>query len=163
MVSSSCGSPPLARGTRCRVEAVVLPRRLTPARAGNTPGRYHRHHRLPAHPRSRGEHPLNHRPRPPNRLTPARAGNTRRRSWKGGASSAHPRSRGEHKVTHFTLIQLYGSPPLARGTLRYSSPNALSLRLTPARAGNTNLAPLSLFPCPAHPPLARGTLQAVRL
>ena len=50
------GSSPLARGTR--PGGVRVPGRcgLIPARAGNTPRRFHRLPVWRAHPRSRGEH-----------------------------------------------------------------------------------------------------------
>ncbi len=82
---------------------------------------------------------------------------------------------------HFTLNQLDGSSPLARGTLRLLVQVKLTLRLIPARAGNTTLLASCQAASAAHPrsrgehpsrysaqaiaygssPLARGTLHNV--
>ena len=131
------GSSPLARGTH---QALVIPAgwsRLIPARAGNTAAKSITRWRLPAHPRSRGEHP---EPRslgchgvgssplargtpglaryisPPFRLIPARAGNTLNPVSRTSPSSAHPRSRGEHPDPPRVMVIPAGSSPLARGT-----------------------------------------------
>ena len=50
------GSSPLARGTHCRIVQITIPRRLIPARAGNTSVYVLMSPPQPAHPRSRGEH-----------------------------------------------------------------------------------------------------------
>ena len=75
-------------------------------------------------------------------------------------------------------LTVFGSSPLARGTLILGQPTEGRLRLIPARAGNTYHAHRSAMPSPAHPrsrgehplnlnnakkylgssPLARGTL-----
>ena len=52
----SCGSSPLARGTRIEQLNHVISSRLIPARAGNTVGKFTRSGLRTAHPRSRGEH-----------------------------------------------------------------------------------------------------------
>ena len=54
------GSSPLARGTRGQPPGEAGRRRLIPARAGNTRVLGGTSAFLPAHPRSRGEHMLNH-------------------------------------------------------------------------------------------------------
>ena len=48
------GSPPLARGLRPYLNARNMIRRITPARAGFTPGHPHDDETMPDHPRSRG-------------------------------------------------------------------------------------------------------------
>ena len=58
VLKSGAGSSPLARGTQTQVRRTALGGRLIPARAGNTKGSDAQHERSPAHPRSRGEHPL---------------------------------------------------------------------------------------------------------
>ena len=180
---------------------MVLPSvRLTPARAGNTTTQQKQLITQAAHPRSRGEHhavvhgggdrfgspPLargtpagSYKVSYPFRLTPARAGNTRPKTVGAGANPAHPRSRGEHEPSFTCHNSPSGSPPLARGTPPPGFVLLQVLRLTPARAGNTNQAQMSLYSSPAHPrsrgehwhpfhqimqalgspPLARGTLM----
>ena len=51
------GSSPLARGTYKRRVGAMWLQRLIPARAGNISGMKPAEASLPAHPRSRGEHP----------------------------------------------------------------------------------------------------------
>ncbi len=53
---STLGSSPLARGTPPLRLLLFRPRRLIPARAGNTPAHISPSGHQPAHPRSRGEH-----------------------------------------------------------------------------------------------------------
>ena len=111
------GSSPLARGTRGCGFLSSTPRRLIPARAGNTSCCSVALFLHSAHPRSRGEHvvavffpahpggssPLA-RGTPtwvtcwvcPSRLIPARAGNTSALTSPLDSAPAHPRSRGEH-------------------------------------------------------------------
>ena len=133
------GSSPLARGTRVHLFLYDLPRRLIPARAGNTFGLGSARPSLPAHPRSRGEHvdgqrlddvcrgssPLARGTRfavilktVNSRLIPARAGNTPTAGKVKPHSTAHPRSRGEHLVQYAKNNFPAGSSPLARGTPR---------------------------------------------
>ena len=91
------GSSPLARGTHLKDAEAATGARLIPARAGNTSWRARGLQRIPAHPRSRGEHryslniPTTEQSSSPlargtrcksfdrrvaDRLIPARAGNT---------------------------------------------------------------------------------------
>ena len=154
-----CGSSPLARGTRTPHPHRQHPRRLIPARAGNTRCGMYGSRPSAAHPRSRGEHgdhllndhgtsgpsPLA-RGTPPevvpdvhqHRLIPARAGNTALRVASIRAASAHPRSRGEHTMHSVMFIFAAGSSPLARGTPDMLCGVWLVHRLIPARAGNTS-------------------------
>ena len=111
------GSSPLARGTCCKVSGGSFVFRLIPARAGNIGGVFASPRAMPAHPRSRGEHPSRSSrslsvsgssplargtcPSPllchvGRRLIPARAGNILDRLSSSPAREAHPRSRGEH-------------------------------------------------------------------
>ena len=53
---SKGGSSPLARGTHGGFHSVIVPRRLIPARAGNTQVALDTNELDAAHPRSRGEH-----------------------------------------------------------------------------------------------------------
>ena len=158
-LAQQCGSPPLARGTLFTIAILGFSNRLTPARAGNTATDNVGAGANPAHPRSRGEHhcqqgaqlafcgspPLARGTHHKNdgasieeRLTPARAGNTHVVRFGAPVPSAHPRSRGEHTSSAVYRLGLVGSPPLARGTQFISGFSGFSLRLTPARAGNTS-------------------------
>ena len=95
------------------------------------------------------------------------------------SDEAHPRSRWEHKSVPVPETSLPGSSPLARGTPLFIVLEEGSLRLIPARAGNTVKCQAPLVNFPAHPrsrgehstvfhavtsapgssPLARGTLS----
>ena len=166
------GSSPLARGTRQGREEEGHLVRLIPARAGNTLSYFGGGNVHPAHPRSRGEHsnfprfrlfdfgssPLargTHRhyqaPTPAPRLIPARAGNTGSPAAQAPASPAHPRSRGEHLSGVLAYSNARGSSPLARGTRRRFHPRHRSVRLIPARAGNTIFDPHNIDSPAAHP------------
>ena len=138
MCQVTCGSSPLARGTRCLCAVGRAGLRLIPARAGNTPEIDLATNWHAAHPRSRGEHRTRSAPDSPivgssplargtllsritvpagDRLIPARAGNTYAISSFSATSSAHPRSRGEHGMRMPRVSPSCGSSPLARGTL----------------------------------------------
>ena len=168
----SLGSSPLARGTRGCGFLSSTPRRLIPARAGNTNLGNLLGLPVAAHPRSRGEHLCpNFTPRfrpgssplargtPVNspafyavkRLIPARAGNTHRYPAPSDSCPAHPRSRGEHGILRLRRLLVCGSSPLARGTLFAPFGGDTRGRLIPARAGNTvNDTCVSTLPT-AHP------------
>ena len=154
------GSSPLTQGTLIALIGSVLVLRLIPARAGNTPGLSPPRRQWSAHPRSRGEHVLlksgsvfdsgssplargtrhvGFRVGRDTRLIPARAGNTFHASQNEILSAAHPRSRGEHHRAMVSVSILFGSSPLARGTLNFLRESQRFSRLIPARAGNTAL------------------------
>ena len=137
-VSHRRGSSPLARGTLRESVKHRARERLIPARAGNTRPGVTREPSCPAHPRSRGEHwwmlwlwwsrsgssPLARGTRQRQshvpghvRLIPARAGNTYFPPFRARAGTAHPRSRGEHSLVIMCQPAMFGSSPLARGTL----------------------------------------------
>ena len=69
----------------------------------------------------------------------------------GAAPGAHPRSRGEHGAGSETLPPVPGSSPLARGTRSCRPPCRPSVRLIPARAGNTTHFLFSPLQPWAHP------------
>ena len=116
-VSPIHGSSPLARGTWASLPKRFVTRRLIPARAGNICQSDSRQCRLPAHPRSRGEHTWCSEPH--------------------SAKAAQPRLRWEH--TELSLHDFFkrGSSPLTRGTLARPSGRSAVHGLIPARAGNT--------------------------
>ncbi len=156
-----------------------------------------------AHPRSRGEHircradgvcargssplargtPQFRCPQEPLvRLIPARAGNTSGALRFRRAAPAHPRSRGEHGTPSSGSLSVSGSSPLARGTHVSKAVPPKTVRLIPARAGNTQPVASSTLCLTAHPrsrgeheptplraletcgssPLARGTPEVLR-
>ncbi len=152
------GSPPPTRGTPASTSSASSPFRLTPAYAGNTPTPSHWQSILKAHPRLRGEHPIQRgaehgRPGSPPptrgtlrhsvqsakvlRLTPAYAGNTQSAAKTRTACRAHPCLRGEHVLRRRLRLIRPGSPPPTRGTLHLGKVAIRALRLTPAYAGNT--------------------------
>ena len=166
------GSSPLARGTHLKDAEAATGARLIPARAGNTSWRARGLQRIPAHPRSRGEHSgissssisragssplargtrrLRGTARLYRRLIPARAGNTDILSTSQLRNKAHPRSRGEHAVNLLIGAWLIGSSPLARGTPSHGRKCHAVHRLIPARAGNTSTCRASWGLQAAHP------------
>ena len=156
------GSSPLARGTPESRRKRLRRTRLIPARAGNTHCGHGESSQRSAHPRSRGEHPLQNllkmliigssplargtHSRAKNhagllRLIPARAGNTGVGCPDSDSLEAHPRSRGEHTSIGLMGAVPPGSSPLARGTLTFTCRQQHRARLIPARAGNTLSCP----------------------
>ena len=73
------------------------------------------------------------------RFTPAHAGNTSSATYIKRSGWVHPRSRGEYKSDAHNLSGLRGSPPLTRGILFQMEQMSMSMRFTPAHAGNTSL------------------------
>mgnify|MGYP007051632734 CR=1 FL=1 len=146
------GSSPHARGTHRRRVEQVLPQRLIPACAGNTPAAGGQTVRRPAHPRMRGEHARHCCViGGARRLIPACAGNTPQRSSHPKSNPAHPRMRGEHLTASATFNTSDGSSPHARGTLSVVMDGSGRTRLIPACAGNTALEPIAGCRWSAHP------------
>ena len=84
-------------------------------------------------------------------ITPARAGKRALQHSKSTACQDHPRTRGE-KVWHSTLPPLrQGSPPHARGKERIDYMAKRYARITPARAGKSNLPRVSPWGWGDHP------------
>ena len=65
--------------------------------------------------------------------------------------AAHPRSRGEHRRCWSLRSRRPGSSPLARGTPHAFNAPPVTIRLIPARAGNTMTAVTSASADAAHP------------
>ena len=156
----SAGSSPLARGTPQPNRRARHDRRFIPARAGNTAALFGIRGSSTVHPRSRGEHAVQHpaqrlqggssplargtQPRAERalhflRFIPARAGNTWPRPPTTARAAVHPRSRGEHVGGGAMTRLSNGSSPLARGTLSARPEPYPEWRFIPARAGNTLL------------------------
>ena len=76
-------------------------------------------------------------------ITPACAGNTTMEATLQLGIRDHPRLRGEYIVVTNKRNIFLGSPPLARGILRYITNKIAQAGITPACAGNTN----HLFKC----------------
>jgi len=114
--------------------------RFIPARAGNTHLEQLGTIAQAVHPRSRGEHFVNHLP---NRgevgSSPLARGTPRRNRGSRESVPVHPRSRGEHPYISPSVPMEVGSSPLARGTLEPASRKTTAGRFIPARAGNTPL------------------------
>ena len=155
------GSPPLARVPLRNTRSIRPPCRITPARAGTTSSVHPPVQSAQDHPRSRGYHisrfeavqgsqgspPLARVPQPFRslfffkiRITPARAGTTcschrcLQEVWD------HPRSRGYHVDHQHESGILVGSPPLARVPQPRAPIAQMSPRITPARAGTTEIS-----------------------
>ena len=154
------GSPPLVRERQIKMFFDARYRRITPARAGKTI--YCRNwHRTPwDHPRSCGKDGVRSQEKmgklgspplvrerlmfPPFGLlncgiTPARAGKTAFAADYLGNPRDHPRSCG--KDVEITNLNVYtpGSPPLVRERLLCMQLETLYMRITPARAGKTQI------------------------
>ena len=132
------GSSPLARGLHFGEDALILARRIIPARAGFTNRTADYIRRAKDHPRSRGVY---ERPARPGaavlRIIPARAGFTSPRRGVNGHRRDHPCSRGVYIKGDVPTNYFYGSSPLARGLLVSDPLGAVETRIIPARAGFT--------------------------
>ena len=132
------GSSPLARGTRLEPGRMCWLLRFIPAGAGNTSVPPCCRRSMTVHPRWRGEHAFNclrscdafgssplargtlsgcSRRCLAARFIPAGAGNTVMASTASSSTPVHPRWRGEHLLCKCPIALLFGSSPLARGTL----------------------------------------------
>ena len=153
---SSTGSAPRARGTRRHRHRQDVATGISPACAGNThssaatPGAT-----IGSAPRARGTR----RGREPGgqrrRISPACAGNTAPSGRSLSSMSDQPRVRGEHVSSRSIRSPLLGSAPRARGTQQDRRRPGVSVRISPACAGNTQSAP-SRRPRSADQPRVRG-------
>ncbi len=166
------GSPPHARGRLPRVHVADIWGRITPACAGKTARNRQRRCESPDHPRMRGEdRPEQYvtqlsRGSPPHargrldlgfgefnfhRITPACAGKTYRRLSGRISRTDHPRMRGEDLKLPRLLTSQFGSPPHARGRLKFELQSYDPMRITPACAGKTDATLASRTQMSDHP------------
>ena len=166
------GSSPLTRGKHADPRRRQEVRGLIPAHAGKTSPWSPFGPVSPAHPRSRGENPVDLHEReaylgsspltrgkpfivsvhsPKCRLIPAHAGKTSGPGTRARSSPAHPRSRGENPRPGTRVEIETGSSPLTRGKpTRWGDP-AHPSRLIPAHAGKTDLSRYCSCARRAHP------------
>ena len=151
------GSPPLARGTVLIHICNFRQLRITPACAGNSGVQCNQIADAGDHPRLRGEQTVfsalcrRKMGSPPLArgtvddgcaivaqcgITPACAGNSYVCIIDAITGRDHPRLRGEQSSVDMPRMRREGSPPLARGTVRISSPSCMVYGITPACAGN---------------------------
>ena len=137
--TSKNGSSPRVRGKPHGAARPLHAARIIPARAGQT-GTDERRRGAPSdHPRACGANQLDarrhHRRR---RIIPARAGQTQ--SHHGGLrpGTDHPRACGANAATCFSRSASAGSSPRVRGKRRRSTLFHDSIRIIPARAGQTH-------------------------
>ena len=132
------GSSPLTRGIRLLSIAWFDLTRFTPAHAGNTFPGFSPISGEWVHPRSRGEYswdtPLWMQLLGSPPLT--RGIQYLSEGYKVEAR-VHPRSRGEYAHYRKGCGRRKGSPPLTRGILDKEKTELISMRFTPAHAGNT--------------------------
>ena len=140
--ASETGSSPLARGAPHPHQPGTWGGRIIPARAGSTCVNGLMDVHLRDHPRSRGEHGhITRHPLPflgssplargahgvrgqtvlQVGIIPARAGSTPCGSSTPRHPGDHPRSRGEHDDYQWSVEQIAGSSPLARGARAVSA------------------------------------------
>ncbi len=154
------GSPPRVRGKQIGGAERCCTMRITPARAGKTACRYPSATSQSDHPRACGENTVPRYDRrhaggsPPrvrgkrlglpsvpllHRITPARAGKTHEPARAVPRGADHPRACGENWLTMSVTAVCAGSPPRVRGKRSQRVYRDEPVRITPARAGKTNL------------------------
>ena len=132
------GSSPLARGLPQMETDLTNDYRIIPARAGFTGRAFRRIGRWRgSSPLARGLHSDCGADRGRLGIIPARAGFTPSGIVLTFATRDHPRSRGVYITPLFSLIEVMGSSPLARGLPSYILRDVDGVRIIPARAGFT--------------------------
>ena len=160
------GSPPLVRERRRKKSLHLLMTRITPARAGKTMIQLMKSRSSRDHPRSCGKDrhmcvavnvgigsPPLVRERQPGGgwhrvkagITPARAGKTMNSTWMTMKLQDHPRSCGKDHCAFHSFRSLLGSPPLVRERPAKGVMRMYWLRITPARAGKTDVSDMERF------------------
>ena len=154
----SGGSPPLARGKEIVTPLLKILLRITPACAGKRMWTNPIMVGYWDHPRLRGEKFLSHRHvflragspplargkaaspesySEPTRITPACAGKRHDNATVSNLSGDHPRLRGEKSAEIIASVRRAGSPPLARGKVRFICKRRYFAGITPACAGKS--------------------------
>ena len=153
------GSSPLTRGKPAFRCSDVSALGLIPAHAGKTSSLTTLPLRRGAHPRSRGENPLeiNYFESCVG-LIPAHAGKTEGSLACLLRAAAHPRSRGENAKIEIGRVIARGSSPLTRGKRSTSVHVRYAIGLIPAHAGKTTIVKLPEIGVRAHP-RSRGENQ----
>ena len=180
-VPAIMGSSPHTRGAPPRRLDMHVCKRIIPAYAGSTSPHGTRRRGLWDHPRIRGEHGIlgrlrvsergssphtrgAHRwprwARSRGRIIPAYAGSTPERLSTSTWHADHPRIRGEHRLDIPWPQAMQGSSPHTRGALLYYDTDSVILRIIPAYAGSTTLAPRYARPRADHPRI-RGEHQVL--
>ena len=177
----SAGSSPHTRGARYPVPDPPQPARIIPAYAGSTSGMNSFSCRGWDHPRIRGEHVHIEAPQCPQmgssphtrgaratryrldpglRIIPAYAGSTPGGSGRGEGAEDHPRIRGEHEGGFLRRSRWSGSSPHTRGAPPTAPGQQRDVRIIPAYAGSTTLAPKSRMSVRGSSPHTRGARPA---
>ena len=175
------GSSPHARGTLSPVEPCSAECRFIPACAGNAAVLQVSPAEVSVHPRMRGERrdvvlrglslggssphargtpPLPHAQPTQRRFIPACAGNAVPQSKWTLMMPVHPRMRGERISQGIAQVDIGGSSPHARGTLKLLGLERPSCRFIPACAGNAKMKRRGKATRPVHPRM-RGERLAV--
>ena len=170
--ASLAGSSPRGRGTVLAEIAARLAERFIPAWAGNSLRSSNRWRCKSVHPRVGGEQcrstsilPQGRGSSPRGRGTelflhpgirigrfiPAWAGNRQHHQGLGASPAVHPRVGGEQTVQLCARLQLGGSSPLGRGTVRRRSDPRMQTRFIPAWAGNRPPGSGIYVEPPVHP------------
>ena len=156
--------------------------RIIPARAGQTGVIVHRHCAAPDHPRAcgannfgvswstspagssprvRGKHIFHAGFKHLRRIIPARAGQTTVSRTSRHAATDHPRACGANLYGKPFCVTLYGSSPRVRGKHQARLHVQRDGRIIPARAGQTQMSPLSLSSSADHPRACGANMNGV--
>ena len=131
-----CGSSPRVRGKPPSMPVAVPRTRIIPARAGQTAWRFRWCRSFADHPRACGANHFF-----PFciffRIIPARAGQTALSSGLTSDSPDHPRACGANVMARSWPMSTSGSSPRVRGKLIVFFGHDWSVRIIPARAGQT--------------------------
>ena len=152
------GSSPRSRGTPAGPEGIPAVQRFIPALAGNTRRPPRGCHRLPVHPRARGEHTrqiaywLT-----PNGSSPRSRGTPVAVTPPVSVVTVHPRARGEHADPSRGCGPHRGSSPRSRGTREHGGRLPVQVRFIPALAGNTAGSLVGKVILSGSSPRSRGT------
>ena len=166
------GSSPRMRGKLNRTSTPMMPLRIIPAHAGQTPDWRGRAHGTTDHPRAcganfagneagwaragssprmRGKHLAAVGDAVAVRIIPAHAGQTAYRSQGPSRPSDHPRACGANEARLASESHAFGSSPRMRGKPAARSRRVMRVRIIPAHAGQTSAAARAGWSRPDHP------------